>query len=302
MNKSKKKTSKNKNHNGSNQRGGRAVQGYLDTELSQASVLEPRRTGLGRVYDKVYDKVFKRKRKSVLPIVVAEPVQVAVAEPVQGAVASPVQVAVAESVPNSFDDESNDPAPEHATIQSTDQPTNSLSDDPASEHTTIRGTEQPTNRLSAAPARRTGHRPHATIRGTEQPTNSLCDDRDENRPIRASTLREARAVLRRDGIVVFKGITYVTPARGARDEKKRKAWERRQDELNYRPGPLHDHIRTRQQALANAQSSPHWYAGGYKRKNRTRKHKKHKNKSKKNYKKFSKTKISRKRKMKTHRK
>ena len=43
-------------------------------------------------------------------------------------------------------------------------------------------------------------------------------------------------------------------------------------------------------------------AGGGKRKNRTRKHKKHKNKSKKNYKKFSKTKISRKRKMKTHRK
>ena len=272
MNKSKKKTSKNKNHNGSNQRGGRAVQGYLDTELSQASVLEPRRTGLGRVYD----KVFKRKRKRVLPIVVAEPVQVAVAEPVQGAVASPVQVAVAESVPNSFDDESNDPASEHTTIRGTEQPTNRLSDDPASEHT--------------------------TIRGTEQPTNSLCDDRDENRPIRASTLREARAVLRRDGIVVFKGITYVTPARGARDEKKRKAWERRQDELNYRPGPLHDHIRTRQQALANAQSSPHWYAGGYKRKNRTRKHKKHKNKSKKNYKKFSKTKISRKRKMKTHRK
>jgi hypothetical protein len=261
MNKSKKKyykrkTSKNKIHNGSNQRGGRAVQGYPDTELSQASVLEPSRTGLGRVYD----KVFKRKRKSVQPIVVAKPVQVAVAEP----------------VPNSFDYASDDPASEHATIHSTEQPTNSLSDDPAPEH--------------------------ATIRGTEQPTNSLCDDRDENRPIHASSLREARAVLTRDGIVVFKGITYVTPARAARDEEKRKAWERCQDELNYRPGPLLDHIRRRQQALADAQSSLHWYAGGYKRKNRTRKHKKHKNKSKKNYKKFSKTKISRKRKMKTHRK
>lgn len=96
----------------------------------------------------------------------------------------------------------------------------------------------------------------------------------------------------------------MTPARGARDEEERKAWERRQDERNYRPGPLLDHIRRRRRAqgLADARSSPHWYAGGYKRKNRTRKHKKHKNKSKKNYKKFSKTKISRKRKMKTHRK
>lgn len=264
MNKSKKKyykrkTSKNKIHNGTNQRGGRAVQGYHDTELSQAIVLEPSRTGLGRVYDRVYDKFFKRG-----PIAVAEP----------------VQVAVAERVPYSRD---------------------YASDDTASEHATIHGTEQPTISLSAAPARRTGHRPHATIRGTEQPTHNLYDDRDENRPIHASTLREARAVLARDGIVVFKGITYVTPERGARDEEARKAWEEQQDAEYYRSGPLDDHIRRRQQALADAQSNT-WSAGGYKRKNRTRKHKKHKNKSKKNYKKFSKTKISRKRKMKTHRK
>jgi hypothetical protein len=292
MNKSKKKyykrkTSKNKIHNRTNQRGGRAVQGYHDTVLSQASVLEPSRTGLGRVYDRVYDKVFNRKRKGYRgPIAVAEPVPVAVAEPVL----------------YSRDYASDDTASEHATIHGTEQPTNSLSDDPAPEHSTIRGTEQHTNSLSAAPARRTGHRPHATIRGTEQPTNSLYDDRDENRPIHASTLREARAVLTRDGIVVFKGFTYVTPERGARDEMARKAWEEQQDREYYRSGPIHDHIRRRQQALANARSSPHWYAGGYKRKNRTRKHKKHKNKSKKNYKKFSKTKISRKRKMKTHRK